>query len=107
MHYIEEIIRATPAGGHALTLIFADGFTATLDLAPALNGEFLAPMRESVEVFQLVALEDGVPVWPNGADMDPATLRIWAEAGKVLSDEDTNRKSAEYSRSNQSMAGAA
>ena len=89
MPYIEKLTSALPLGGHRLALTFADGFTASLDLGPALEGRLFAPLLDPA-AFRAVTVEDGVPVWPYGADMDPATLRIWAEAGRVLSDEETS-----------------
>lgn len=89
MPYIERLTSALPLGGHRLALTFADGFTASLDLEPALEGPLFAPLLDPA-AFRAVTVEDGVPVWPCGADIDPATLRIWAEAGRVLSDEGTS-----------------
>lgn len=89
MPYIERLTSALPLGGHRLALTFADGFTATLDLGAALEGPLFAPLLDPA-AFRAVTVEDGVPVWPCGADLDPATLRIWAEAGRVLSDEETS-----------------
>ena len=89
MPYIERLTSALPLGGHRLALTFADGFTAALDLEPALDGSLFAPLLDPA-AFRAVTIEDGVPVWPCGADLDPATLRIWAESGRVISDEETN-----------------
>jgi hypothetical protein len=89
MPYIERLTSALPLGGHRLALTFADGFTASLDLEPALEGPLFAPLLDPA-AFRAVTVEDGVPVWPCGADMDPSTLRIWAESGRVLSDEETS-----------------
>ena len=89
MPYIERLTSALPLGGHRLALTFADGFTASLDLEPALEGPLFAPLLDPA-AFRAVTVEDGVPVWPCGADMDPSTLRIWAESGRVLSYEETS-----------------
>ena len=89
MPYIERLTSAVPLGGHRLSLTFADGFAATLDLAPALEGPLFASLLDPA-AFHGVTVEDGVPVWPCGADIDPGTLRIWAESGRVLSDEETS-----------------
>ena len=89
MPYIERLKSALPLGRHRLALTFADGFSASLDLGPALDGPMFAPLLDPA-AFRAVTVEDGVPVWPCGADIDPATLRIWAESGRALSDEETN-----------------
>jgi hypothetical protein len=89
MPYIERLTSALPLGGHRLALTFADGFTASLDLEPALEGPLFAPLLDPA-AFHAVTIEDGVPVWPGGVDIDSATLRIWAESGRVLSVEETS-----------------
>jgi hypothetical protein len=89
MPYIERLTSAPPLGGHRLALTFADGFTALLDLEPALEGPLFAPLLDPA-AFHAVTIEDGVPVWPGGVDIDSATLRIWAESGRVLSVEETS-----------------
>lgn len=89
MPYIEKLTSGRPLGGHRIALTFADGFAAALDLKPALEGPLFAPLLDPA-AFQAVTVEDGVPVWACGADIDPATLRIWAESGRVLSVEETS-----------------
>lgn len=89
MSYIERLTSALPLDGHRLALTFADGFTASLDVGPALEGPLFAPLHDPA-AFRSVTVEDGVPVWPCGADIDPATLSIWAESGRILSDEETS-----------------
>jgi hypothetical protein len=89
MPYIEKLTSALPLGAHQLALTFADGFAASLDLEPALEGPLFAPLLDPA-AFHAVTIEDGVPVWPGGVDIDSATLRIWAESGRVLSVEETN-----------------
>ena len=89
MSYIERLTLALPLSGHRLALTFADGFTVSLDLGPALEGPLFGPLLDPA-AFRAGTVEDGVPVWPCGADMDPATLRNWAEAGRVLSDDETS-----------------
>ena len=102
MSYIQNLKSALPLGGHRLALTFDDGFTAELDLLPALTGGIFEPLK-SAAFFCQVEVEDGAPTWPNGADIDPGTLRIWAKAGRILSLEETNSHAAR----NRSMAGAA
>lgn len=103
MSYIASLTAAVPLDGRRLALTFADGFTAELDLSPALTGPLFAPLLDAA-VFRAVTIEDGVPCWPNGADIDPGTLRIWAEAGEILSDEETNLRAVTHRQFPQKVA---
>lgn len=91
MNYLtEQVARIEPLGGHRLRVAFADGFTATVDLAPLLEeGLIFAPWRDA-EFFARVRLERGVPVWSDDLDLSPGSLRVWCEAGRVLSVAETD-----------------
>lgn len=70
-------------GGHRMSLRFRDGFIAELDLLPWLTAE-RSPMTDPLldeKVFEQVYLDDGVLTWSHGFDIDPTTLRLWAEDG--------------------------
>jgi hypothetical protein len=62
--------------GFKLRLRFCDGTTGIADLASLVfetdSGLFHALRDEAA--FATVSLELGVPVWPNGADLDPCWL---------------------------------
>jgi len=67
-------------------LTFADGFKAQLDLSPALNPD--DPMRDPA--LSLQGRPNGLTVeWPGGIDFCPDVLRVWCEAGSVLSPQET------------------
>ncbi len=69
--------------GHRFCLHFRDGFIAELDMLPWLESH-QAPLNDPLldgRFFSQVFLNDGVLTWPNGFDLDPATLRTWAEQG--------------------------
>jgi len=72
--------------GFAVKLAFSDGYIAELDLAPALApGDSL----RDTDIF-LQGKPNGLTIeWPGGIDFCPDVLRIWCEAGKVLSPEET------------------
>ena len=72
--------------GFAVKLAFSDGYSAEMDLAPALApGD---PLRD-MSVF-LQGKPNGLTIeWPGGIDFCPDALRAWCEAGKVLSPEET------------------
>jgi hypothetical protein len=50
------------------------------DFEPILEGELYSPLRNPAE-FARVRIDPEVhtPVWPSGADFDPATLHDWPE----------------------------
>ena len=69
-----EQLEALP--GFKLKLRFCDGTAGIADLASLVfetdSGLFHALSDEAA--FATVSLELGVPVWPNGADLDPCWL---------------------------------
>lgn len=69
-----EQVEVLPA--FKLNLRFRDGTTGIADLATLVSetdsGLFHALCDE--QVFAKVGLQLGVPVWPNGADLDPCWL---------------------------------
>ncbi|MGA2738783.1 MAG: DUF2442 domain-containing protein [Bryobacteraceae bacterium] len=52
----------------------------TIDFQPVLAGEVYGPLQDP-DLFNRVEIdpEARMPVWPNGADFDPATLHDWPE----------------------------
>ncbi|MEI6071048.1 MAG: DUF2442 domain-containing protein [Verrucomicrobiae bacterium] len=78
---IHPIYRATfcrALSAYKLELHFNDGESRIVDLEPVLAGALYGPLRDQA-VFSQVRLDEetGVPVWPNGADFDPAILHDW------------------------------
>ena len=69
-------------GEHRVSLRFRDGFIADLDCSSlGLEG---GPLRRALAdpvFFGEAFLDHGVMSWPNGYDIDPVTLRTWAEIG--------------------------
>lgn len=72
---------------YQVTLLFEDGYQSSLDLRPALWGELLEPLLDKT-LFQQVVSDGYTIQWPNGADFCPDTLRLWCEAGRVLTSEE-------------------
>jgi hypothetical protein len=70
-------------------ITFADGFSAEIDLRPALRGPAFQPLLDE-RVFRQMKIEYDTIAWPNGADVSPETLRYWCELGRVASDEETD-----------------
>jgi len=81
--------KAEPIGGTKVSLLYADGFSRTLDLAPALYGPIFEPVKEP-SFFARLQVESETIRWPNGADIDPCVLRLWAEKDKVLTQDETD-----------------
>lgn len=69
-----EAVSALP--GYRLALTFRDGLTGVADLSAITttsNPGIYAPLAVH-DFFKRVQIELGVPIWPNGADLDPVWL---------------------------------
>lgn len=78
-----EITRARVTGDHQIAIRFRDGLLAELNLAAWLTGQhgtMIEPLH-SPAFFADMDIADGVLTWPNGFDIDPVTVRHWAEQG--------------------------
>ena len=98
-----QLQKVDPVGGTRVVLLYADGFSATLDLAPALFGPIFEPVKNP-EYFAQFQVESDTIRWPNGADIDPDVLRLWADQGRVLSQEETDVYFATHQEPVQSVA---
>lgn len=79
-----EVTRLRVTGDHQFALRFRDGLVAELNLSAWLatqHGPAVDPLK-SPGFFADVDIDDGVLAWPNGYDLDPLTLRHWAERGR-------------------------
>jgi hypothetical protein len=71
-----RVIDEKAIDGYRLRLAFSDGAVGEIDLADELWGEVFEPLREEALFRQArVDPELGTVVWPNGADLDPESLR--------------------------------
>lgn len=78
-----EVLTLRATDPHRLVLRFRDGLVAELDFANVIAdapGPLAAALREPA-YFASATLDDGVLTWSNGFDIDPVTLRRWAERG--------------------------
>jgi len=78
-----EITRARVTGDHQVAIRFRDGLLAELNLADWLSrqtGSMVEPLHAAA-FFADMDIDDGVLTWPNGYDLDPVTVRHWAEQG--------------------------
>ena len=72
--------------GFRVQLTFSDGFSARLDLAPALAPD--DPLRDPA--LFLKGRTNGLTVeWPGGIDFCPDVLRVWCQAEAVLPPNET------------------
>lgn len=72
--------------GFSVKLTFSDGFSAQMDFSPALGSD--DPLCDP-QVFRQ-GKPNGLTIeWPGGIDFCPDVLRLWCEAGKVLSPQET------------------
>jgi hypothetical protein len=95
--------KAEPMTGKKISLLYADGLSALLDLSPALYGPVFEPLDDPA-FFARVEIESDTVRWPNGADIDPYVLRLWAESGRVLSREETDAWFAAHQEPAQTLA---
>lgn len=69
-----KVASATPLRGFNVRVVFQDGSVKELDLTPYLRGPIFQPIREDMETFRALGVENGVITWSNGADIDPDVL---------------------------------
>ncbi len=75
-------------GDYRLQVTFLDGNSYPIDLEPTIYGEAFEPLKDK-SYFSQVKVDYRTICWPNGADIAPDTLRLWCEAGRVLSEAET------------------
>jgi hypothetical protein len=77
-HPIVRVVALEVVGPYTLRVTFDDATSQTIDFRALLQGELFGPLRD-VAVFNRVRIdpEAHTLVWPNGADLDPATLHDW------------------------------
>ena len=75
-----------PLENFVVELKFTDGTSREIDLEPFLRGKVFEPLRNNLEMFRAVKVDErmGTIVWENGADIDPDVLYhnlkpAWAE----------------------------
>ena len=70
-----HVVEARHVGGHTVWLRFRDGTAGEIDLAHALRGPIMEPLKD-VNVFAQFRIdaEFHTLVWPNGADFAPEFL---------------------------------
>ena len=77
MTNLGQLVKATsvePLDGFSVRVVFQDGAVKELDLTPYLRGPIFQSIREDIETFRSLRVENGVIAWSNGADIDPDVL---------------------------------
>ena len=85
---VVDVIDVEPRGGHRLFVRFSNGTEGEHNLGPFIEegGEMVEPLRDPT-YFARVFVDDGVPTWPNGFDMDAIKLHMdMAAAGELHRD---------------------
>ena len=85
MFELIDVLRVEPRDGYRLAFAFSDGTEGERDFADliAAGGEMVEPLRDPA-FFTRVFLDDGVPSWPNGFDLDPIALHQEMKAAGLL-----------------------
>jgi len=82
-----DVMRVRGLADHVLWARFSDGCEGTLSLRDYIfsGGPMVQPLREQA-FFERVFVQEGVPLWPNGFDIDATKLYIDMRAAGTLRD---------------------
>jgi hypothetical protein len=83
-----DVIDVEPRGAHKLFVRFSNGTEGEHDFGPMIEegGPMVEPLRDPV-FFARAFLDDGIPTWPNGFDVDAIKLHMdMSEAGELHRD---------------------
>ena len=83
-----DVIDVEPRGAHKLFVRFSNGTEGEHDFGPMIEegGPMVEPLRDPV-FFARAFLDDGIPTWPNGFDVDAIKLHMdMGEAGELHRD---------------------
>ena len=77
MTNLGQLVKAAsvePLAGLHVRVVFQDGAVKELDLTSYLRGPIFRLIREDMDAFRQIRVENGVITWSNGADIDPDVL---------------------------------
>ena len=85
VHGIYRVESFEIAAPYVLRVKFDDATEQIIDFKPILAGELFGPLKDQA-LFNQVSIDPEVHtlVWPNGADLDPATLHDWPQVVGAL-----------------------
>jgi HEPN domain-containing protein len=77
-----DMVAAVVRPGYVVRVMFADGEIRDVDIAPLLDTQVFAPLRDMV-LFERVRVDRGLGTitWPNGADLDPDVIYAALDLG--------------------------
>ena len=93
-------------GDFRIAFTYEDGLVVELDFSDHLarrSGPMVEPLHDE-RFFSQAYIDHGALTWPNGYDVCPDVLRVWAEAGSILSPAETDRRCAERREAGQPVA---
>jgi hypothetical protein len=83
-----DVVELQPRGSYRLFLRFSNGAAGEHDFAELIaeGGPMVEPLRDP-SYFARAFLDDGIPTWPNGFDVDAIKLHYdMGEAGELSRD---------------------
>jgi hypothetical protein len=85
MMEIVKVLQAQAVGGYCLRLVFSNGLGGVRDLSDVIasGGAMIGPMADP-RFFARVFVQNGVPVWPHGFDLDAIALFQEMQAAGLL-----------------------
>ncbi len=85
MHSIHSVTALEIVAPYILRVGFEDATSQVIDFSPLLTGELYGPLADRA-LFEQVRVDPEAKtlVWPNGADLDPATLHDWPRQAPEL-----------------------
>jgi hypothetical protein len=83
-----KVLRLEALSGYRLRIDFSDGSVGDYDFADmiAAGGTMVEPLRDPA-FFARVFVQNGVPAWPNGFDIDSIALHREMKAAGALAPE--------------------
>jgi Protein of unknown function (DUF2442) len=65
-----------PLENYTVRIVFTDDTERNVDLEPYLRGKIFEPLRNNIEAFKAVKVDERMKTicWENGADIDPDVL---------------------------------
>jgi hypothetical protein len=70
-----KVVRAAALDGRRLTLAFSNGTTGVFDATDLVrSGSVMTAPLADPDYFARVFVQNGVPTWPNGFDLDAIAL---------------------------------
>ncbi len=89
---IPTVIQVKALPEFRLSVTFADGFTAQVNLKRHVlesDWPIVEPLKQP-DYFRKVRVKNGSVAWPNGYDVCPEVLRFWCQGGHATTQAETD-----------------